>query len=340
MGAGAFPFFKIRYTTLRMLQRTIESFPHLTSADHEATAKLFREFDSNELMAWATEHLVEFETPEGVNFRMVVDRGEDPEKVIVAPGEFGGELKPFSVARALALRAIACPEATLVIQPNDVIGRPSMNYSRAEYRALAKGSLKPLIGRIAIVLDSLNNPEQLALYGPSQGGIVALGFAHAERPDAAVAVLEPPNVKARTRFQMAQDFLGCGRQLPESLAVNFDSETPFSPETDQIPSSRNRIRYLFKVPTPSNLALVSLLARSDALDQMKTILENNGSVVHAWAEHDMVSSQVENRQINSALREYKKYEAVELPGADHSISNFAALGGALLRRAVDIKARD
>lgn len=334
---GLFPFKKYAILLCGMLQRTIESFPHLTKADHKATAKLFHEFDSKGLMTWATENLETFETPEGVDFRMVVDIGEDPNKVIVAPGEFGGELKPFSVARALALRAIACPEATLVMQPNDVIGRPSMNYTKAEYHDLAKGSLKPLIGRIAIVLDSLHNPDKLAMYGPSQGGIVALGFAQAERPDAAVAVLEPPNVKDRTRFQMAHDFLGCGRQLPASLAVNFDSDTQFSLETNHIPSSRNRIRYLFKVPTPSNLALVSLLARSDAHDQMKTILENNGSVVHAWAEHDMVSPQTENQQINVALRGYSAYEAVELPGADHSISNFAALGGALMRRAIEIK---
>lgn len=328
---------KMRYTTFHMLQRTIESFSHLTESDHETTARLFHEYDGAGLMSWAQSQLENFETPEGVDFRMVVDIGDDPSKVIVAPGEFGGELKPFSVARALALRAIACPEATLIMQPNDVIGRPSMNYSRAEYHDLARGSLKPLIGRIAIVLDSLHNPEKLAVYGPSQGGIVALGFAQAERPDAAVAVLESPNVKDRTRFQMAYDFLGCGRQLPASLAVNFNSETPFSLETNHIPSSRNRIRYLFKVPTPSNLALVSLLARSDAHDQMKTILDNSGSVVHAWAEHDMVSPQIENQQISKTLQDYSTYEAVELLGADHSISNFAALGGALMRRAIEIK---
>lgn len=321
-----------------MLQRTIESFPHFTEADHDAIAKLFHDFKGNEVMGWANDHLKQFETPSGRGFRMVVDKGEDPDRVIVAPGEFGGELKPFSVARALALRAIACPEATLVIQPNDVIGKPSMNYSKTEYRVLAKGSLVPLIGRVATVLDSLNNPEKLALYGPSQGGIVALGFAEAERPDAAVAVLETPNVKKRTRFQMAEDFLGCGRQLSESLAVNFsDATNQFAVEINQIPSSLDRIRYLFTVATPSNLALVSLLARSDALRQMETILRGDGSVVHAWAERDRVSPQAENREIRSVLQEHSAYEAIELPGSDHSVSNFAALNGALLRRAIEIK---
>lgn len=321
-----------------MLQRTIESFPHFTEADYETTAKLFHDFNGNGLMAWANDHLEQFETSSGRGFRMVVDKGEDPEKVIVAPGEFGGELKPFSVARALALRAIAGPEATLVIQPNDVIGRPSMNYSRSEYRVLAKGSLLPLIGRVATVLDSLDKPEKVALYGPSQGGIVALGFAETERPDAAVAVLETPNVKKRTRFQMAEDFLGCGRQLSESLAINFpDATNQFAVEVNQIPSSLDRIRYLFTVATPSNLALVSLLARSDALRQMETVLEGGGSIVHAWAERDMVSPQVENREICSVLQGHSAYEAVELPGSDHSVSNFAALNGALLRRAIEIK---
>jgi hypothetical protein len=88
--------------------------------------------------------------------------------------------------------------------------------------------------------------------------------------------------------------------------------------------------------TLDNIALISAFASDGAEEQMKTIIEGNGSVVHAWSERTNVSPRDDNRRIRGTLSVHEQYEGYELPG-DHSISNVAALNGALMRRARELK---
>lgn len=320
--------------------RYSQAFPSLTEKDWDATSRFLNEADSDKVMQWADEHTELFTTSDkkdARDFKMVVEEGEDASKLVLVTGEFANERKPYAIARALATRALAAPEATLVIQPNNVSTQWNMHYSHEDRTNIKQGNLKPLIERIGRTFEQIGHPEELSMFGPSQGGVVSLAYAAGERPDAAVAVLETPNVIDRTTLQMTQDFMGCGANLKEELAANFeDPESLVAKEVIKTASMLGLAKYAFKMATLDNLWMINVLARGDAEEQMKAVLNGGGSVVHAWATGDKVSPAESNLKIWSELALNPRYEAYELEG-DHSITNAAALDGALLRRAIALK---
>ena len=68
---------------------------------------------------------------------------------------------------------------------------------------------------------------------------------------------------------------------------------------------------------------------------METILQKQGSVVHAWATEDAVSPNDDNQLIESALRNQLSYESYQVAG-DHSSTNDYLLSAALVQRAYDL----
>lgn len=314
------------------------SLPCLREDDLEATSAFLHELNPSKLEEWTNDRTVIHRLGDRA-FRMVVDRPEDGDKnkAVVVTGEFGGGRTPANIVRARIIREMVNPAATLVMQPNSTFNEPNMNYERTERHMLRRGRLSPLLGRIATTLDALGGPEELTILGSSQGSVSALGLATTHYlPPAAVAVLEAPGVKERSRRQLMLDFVRCGGDLSSIISENYaDSAHPLLAETLRGLSGAERMRYALGALKSENIATLGILLHARAENAMQQAIRRGGSVVHAWGTKDNVSPPDDNRSIAEKMRQLQmpRYEAYELTGADHSVSNNYSLVGALARQA-------
>ncbi len=295
-------------------------------------------FSSAELSAWAEEHIVTREIG-GQHFRMIVDQGEDPTKAIVVGGEYGNGVGALgAIARAQVIRKVVAPSASLILQPNTSLGESNMNFSKDERKTLRQGSAAPLTDRIRMTLEQSGEPERIVAYGPSQGGIAALALgAHSSMPRMATAVLETPNVAHRSYIGVAKDFLGSGADLKANILSNFTAGGELGNELVASLSAKGLAKYAAGLALVDNRALLGVIRRASAKEQMLAIVKRGGSVVHAWAEGDAVSPAAANTEIlqmgrNLPIRRRFSYEGYSFKG-DHSITNQYLLAAVLARRA-------
>lgn len=329
-------------------EKYAESLPSLNKEDFERTDDFLRDLDPSTLHEWIDERTVTRQFGERA-FRMIIDTPNDGDegKAVVVGGEFGNGITPATVLRARIVRDMVDPSASLVLQPNSTFLQPNMNYSRTERQMLRRGKTSPLIGRVATTLDSMKNPEALTLVGVSQGSVAMLELAtHSDYiPPAAVAVLEAPGVKDRSRLELLQDFMSCGADLVEVVKENYSDENhPILVETLRSFSGKERIRYGLGVLNPENVAILGILLHSRAQRAMHDVVQRGGAVVHAWGTKDAVSPVNENRAIAAWMHDLgfgetgtHKYASHELTGADHSISNNYSVIGALAREATALR---
>ena len=325
-------------TFTKIHERYTASLPCLTETDLETTNAFLHDLTPLKLDQWTSERTVVNHLG-GRAFRMVVDHPDDGDRnqAVVVTGEFGGGRTPANIVRARIIREMVNPAATLVVQPNSTFREPNMNYQRAERHLLRRGRLDPLLGRIATTLGAVGNPKELTILGSSQGSVSALGLATRDYlPPSAVAVLEAPGVKERSRRQLLLDFVCCGGDLNSIISENYaDSAHPLLEETLRGLSVSERMRYALGIMKPDNTATIGILLRANAEQAMQTTIRRGGSIVHAWGTEDKVSPPEDNRLIAKGIQQARmpRYEAYELAGADHSISNNYSLVGALARRA-------
>lgn len=272
----------------------------------------------------------------GRRFRMVVDRpvnGDDSRAVVVG-GEFGNGIAPGAIARARVVRGMVTPEATLVYQPNGTLNEPdNMNFSRDEREQLREGDQSPMLGRLAVALGSVDNPDNLTFYGPSQGGVVSLGYAaHPDTPPAAVAVVETPDVLERSRFELAKDFAGSGAQLKDIIRENYsDPNIPLAKATIDALSIVGLAQFAAGLLRRDNLALSGILRGDTAKRHIEAILERGGSVVQAYGTVNNVSPLAANERLARVFNGNPRYRSVRFEGSDHSMTNNYAVSGALAR---------
>jgi hypothetical protein len=294
--------------------------------------------NSADLAAWTeqnTRRLVYGER----NYNMLVHRPAtgDPNKVVVIGGEFGNGLTPAVAARSRVVRDIVAPEATLVVQPNSTIFEDDhMNYSREERLTLRSGEALPLIGRIATTLDALHNPEDITMFGPSQGGTAVLAYAaHRWSPDGiATAVVETPNVVNRSSAQLLANFVGSGGQLKDIIAENFaDPSSQLKKEIIAATGLAGFVRFGLGIATRRNRVLRGIMREDTAYRNMAGVLYRGGSVVHAWGNVNSVSPAGANESFRSHLDVFPRYESVKLEDKDHSVTNNYVLAGTLAKSA-------
>jgi hypothetical protein len=110
----------------------------------------------------------------GRAFRASIVRGT-ADTVLVVGGEYGiGLTNPAAMARALCIREMLAPDATVVTLPNSTTGEPNLDFSREERARLRRGHAAPLVDRLRKAVDTVTDGEQVIhVYGPSQGAMLA-----------------------------------------------------------------------------------------------------------------------------------------------------------------------
>lgn len=317
----------------------------LTLWDINKSRKFLEGLSMSELNDWTEDRIQTYTTSDDQRFRMVVDRPKDgnSDKAVVVMSEFGTNIVPRLIAKSRVIRDIVDPGATLVIQPSSVIGEPNMNYSWVERNRLCEGNLRPIIGRVALTMNAIGNPEDVTIFGSSQGAMIGLGYAaDSETPPAAVSVFELPNIVERQRTQLVADFMSSGSDLPQVVEANFtNQEAPFANYARHETTVSRLARYTLLSFHPDSIATVGAMRYASAVPAIETVLDKGGSVVHAWGDQDNVSPAFKNRFISTIpiFESNPKYVSRVLRGMSHAATDFYALDGALARLAHDLRTK-
>jgi pimeloyl-ACP methyl ester carboxylesterase len=311
----------------------------ITLADFEIVDHFLSTTSFAEMADWAEERTVTHQLGDRA-FRMVVDRpgdGDDSRAVIVT-GEFGNGISPSHVARSRLTRDLVDPRATLVYQPNSTSTEDNLNFSKDERQKLHDANTTPLTDRIALAMEGVNKPENVTLYGPSQGATTALAYAAlSSTPAAALGLVEVPNVVERTPLGIAHDFLGSAAQLKSVVLENYESDPSFLKEIQETLKIAGTLKYAIGLAKADNRALVDILRQGNALEQMRVILDKGGSIVHGHGTKSLVSPPKINKEIAARLWSEPRLLDVQIEGADHSISNAFAVNAAIVRTAHKLK---
>lgn len=305
----------------------------------EQNAHFLTETSPAELREFIDDNLVTFRTGE-TTFNAIVHKGDDPESIILAPGEFGNGAKDAygAILRLLYVRAALNPDASIALLPNSTWGENNTNFTQFEKKQLSLGSARPLVDRMNIVTEYLiaDNEGDATVLGLSQGGVPALAFS-AERK-AAVAVLETPNVIGRTAFQLMKDFQASGGLLEETIKANFREGDAIEKTLIDALSAVGMAKYLAGCIKADNRALLPIMTQPSAYDAIGRTLARDGSVTHAWSEHSHVSPSLSNWRIAHAYSPYPRYETLpDIAAATHSKTNDYALVAALAIRADELR---
>jgi hypothetical protein len=311
----------------------------LTLEDFEAVDEALRRISIEDQDEWTEQHRVYPRLPNGQRYSMIIDRPQDgdPNKVFIVPGEYAKGTDADHVFGARVARDLTDRDATLLYQPTSTVGEDNMNFSHAELELLKNGSMTPLIGRFGLVMSSLGNPTEQTLFGSSQGGTVALGYAaHKDTPPAAVAVYEAPSVEGRTAAGLMTGFVGNSKDLVARYHENHDGTEPFPvfiQDAIALQSFSTFVKFARGLAMPQNMAMINLMRQDSAQAQMAAILGKGGSVVHAYGTVDKVSPVPANERIAEALKDEPRYLRSVVEGAGHEVSILYAFNGALGRTA-------
>lgn len=325
-----------------------EVLPDVLKPDDLTTSREFLESVTLDyLRQTAIEGLRTFEY-HGRPFRMAVvepTEEKDETSAVATFTEFGTALPPRFVAKSLLVRRMANPNAALVMQPNSVVGEDNMNFSSEERSQLWHGNPAPLIGRMAVVMDRLNNPDDITLSGISQGATVALAYAASpDAPATAVSAMEIPSVMDRTKLQMGIDFMfRSGFDLQDVVRANFDNlEAPLAQQALKDAGPSGLLHFFTKVISPNTLALMGTYTNPMAKHDILETLKKGGSVVHSNGDTTQVSPEEANQEIADSLQgtggyRHYLYQHRLLKGMGHTATDFYVLSAALAREARQVK---
>jgi len=311
--------------------------PYLTQEDI-SDARRFLVNEGTKTAESVDDHIVTH-TLDGRAFRMVVRKGES-NNLVLAPAEFATGIRGDGWARLMAMKAIMDPFASVILQPQNVLGQNNLNLSPKERAKLRSGNSQPIIDRILKTLEEEGlEYENIDAVGVSLGATLMTDLAR--HPDANVRSLtafETPDIKKRKWLSLTKDFLLSGPNLYKNLEISKLGE-----EADFLSQSKlNLIRFSMGALHANNLAtMLRLRTNSHAEGIMKALEKNPGlGVVRGWTARSAISPSYENRETTEFLKMYfgQQVEGIEFAGplASHNSTNIPVLVGALARRAATL----
>jgi pimeloyl-ACP methyl ester carboxylesterase len=316
----------------------------LPSEDVVAVEDFLRGKSREGLKDWANDpsRLVVHELG-GQAYRMVVDRPDDAsDRTIVVPGEFANGLHGTAIARAMVIREMVDPSATLVMQPSSSFDEDNMNFSSEERNRLRGGDSSPMVDRLRATLEHHDVDSDVVLYGPSQGAVLASGYAaHPDTQITAMSLVEAPHAEKKTLPRTAYDFLVSGSQLGKNVRLNYPQYA--TPEEWPLTSNQSQglrselIAFAQGAFRADNLALLALF-RHGKLRRDMDFLSHKDRTVGITVANGGRSKVSSSLVTNDVLRQFPNSESFTFEGklADHSITNVYALNGSLARRALQL----
>lgn len=269
----------------------------------------------------------------GTQFRAVVVRGEAPETIVIG-GEYGNANSIQAYTRAMGIRAVLGPEASLVLLPNNTLGENNLQFSHSERQKIARGDDTPYTERYKTALAEVGSDDtQLHIVGMSLGATT--GSALAAESDinlSSLTLVEPPYLSGSV-LAIAAKFAQSGGQLPQNIEISKQGIPDFS--SIELDSTLGFARFGIGSLSPSNLASLNFMKHHSTgydLFLAKALHENTGLVV-AYGTEAQISPVATNEAIAANYIHDPRTKFVEIPDADHSVTNAHAVVAALALRA-------
>ncbi|HCH34428.1 MAG: hypothetical protein UY35_C0018G0025 [Candidatus Saccharibacteria bacterium GW2011_GWC2_48_9] len=268
------------------------------------------------------------------HFRAVALTGENSDETIVIGGEFGNGRTLASFTRAMGIRAVLSPEASLVLLPNNTLGENNLNLSGRERLRLRNGRALPYSDRYRRALDYIDASEsRLHIVGMSLGATTGAAFARTSDIDLGSATLVESPLLSGSPLSVAKDFLTSGAQLSQNIEISQQNIEDF----DAIAGDgfAGFARFGAGALSPSNIAALELMRNRDTADDINGLIakHEHAGVVTAWGTKANVSPRADNQRIASLHADNPWFQGVEIKGADHSVTNAHAVVAALALRA-------
>ena len=269
------------------------------------------------------------------NFRMVVDMPYDWDgsaifgsnefaKGMREPGKLGGTT--YALRRLLAARAIANPNAAVIMLPNSTPLSNSLNFSSKEISAMRNGSRSPMLDRMKIATESA---DDITVVGVSQAAMFGTAFAaEGDQPVSSLVASTPPNTKESTRLELIKSSFQSGNELMRNYRASG------LPEENIIEEAMGLSGYVSgAVLRPRmSLALLSLMACNDFGNDIEVALQRGVVAEHIWGQRDYVSPDHANEEVQQHLQGYNNYTGTSYP-TDHSLNDSHSVVAAHTARA-------
>lgn len=275
----------------------------------------------------------------GSEFRAVALRGESDETIVIG-GEYGNANSIQAYTRAMGIRAVLGPEASLVLLPNNTLGENNLNFSPLERSMVHEGVAKPYVDRYKKALAHIGAEDQAVhIVGMSLGATTGAALAADKDVRArSLAMIEPPYLEGST-LKSAIDFGQSGAQLGRNIEISQQGMEEF--DALKLDGPLGFARFGIGSMTPSNLASLSFMKHHDTKEDIQQVAYSprNIGFVSAWGTEARVSPVTTNRVIAASYAGHPRGEFVEIQGADHSVTNAHAVVAALANRAKSLNAR-
>lgn len=269
-------------------------------------------------------------------FKMVVRKGES-NNTIIAPAEFATGIRGDGWARLMAMQAIIDPFASVILQPQDILGQNNLGLSRGKRKELRNGSSRPITDMVVTTLEQEGlDASDIHAIGVSQGGPYMTDLAADSRVNTkSLTVFETPDLKKRTAFGLTKDFLLSGPNLYKNLEISKLNTEAYFLHQKKI----NLALFGVGALRANNIAGMLRLRKDSHVGGLMAALEKNPGlgVVRGWTAGSAISPSRENWEATEYLKMYfgEQVEGHEFAGdlASHNSTNIHVLVGALARRA-------
>lgn len=274
-------------------------------------------------------------------FRAVSIRGESDDVIIIG-SEYANANFLHTYVRAMGLRAILSPAASMVLVPNNKAGEDNLALSANEKTLLRRGDATPFIDRYrqATTQSGISDNALTHVIGMSLGAATGLPYAaHPDTPTQTTTLVETPFLSDMNLRDMVMALKNGTSQMGNNLAMSRQGIEDF-PAIDLDTRIIPTVRYYAGVLLSSNLATAQLMRHRDAADDIAALRHNHpaSGLVVAYGTEAQISPIATNEAIAADYVDNPHTEFVDIPGADHSVTNAHAVVAALALRAKSLAA--
>jgi len=267
-------------------------------------------------------------------FRAVALKGENSDETIVIGGEFGNGRTLASFTRAMGIRAVLSPEASLVLLPNNTLSENNLNLNVHELLRLRKGYAFPYSERYRRAIGHIEaSKSRLHIVGMSLGATTGAAFARTRDINLGSATFVESPLLRGSPLSAAKDFLTSGAQLSQNVEISQQNIEDF----DAIAGDgvAGFARFGAGALSPSNIAALELMRKRKTARDINGLIakHEHAGVVTAWGTEANVSPRADNQEIASRHADNPWFQGIEIEGADHSVTNAHAVVAALALRA-------
>lgn len=315
-----------------------EAIGTLTDADVEISDRILADWSTTDMREFCEDNTVTRYLGDRA-FQMLVHTPKDFDgNVVVVPTGLGADISPGAITQAHIIREIADKNATLLVLAHASVGTSVNNFSAREAWNLQSGDPSPLLDRLNVGLDWIDDATQ-AVYSGASLGARTTSAALARNNDMIVpavagTVIEPVHVREWSDAGLG---LAYARSIGDFSAV-FDLDAP-----EGMTGKEMLEKFKVKGPRFSAKAVAEILALTGVLrwnrlgDDLNEVPEGIG-IVHAWSRASKVSPHDANQEVADEMSGHPNYKSTVFRNkrSEHGITVAYPLHGALAREALQL----